>query len=327
MHFVRRLIFASLLLSVSATASAAPLADGRWVLRATGLPILLLELRKDPAAKGGWAGRLTRPKHFEAGSNFSVFSNVEGPAINEMVVSSVPRADEVEMTVEDAKGERTVLVWKPSDHGDGTLKYRDFPVDALPLAAARADEQVPNDWDKARTYAVWTDWPDNPEMSLIFIADQAARENLAVFDAAAIRKQDAERRARGRQLLDAGELRSGTDFYRAAFIFQHGSTPDDFLLAHTLAVIAAARGRSDATWIASATLDRYLQSIGRRQIYGTQFQLPHGAPATQDPYDRLLVSDALRSALGVPSFAVQEEQRKALDAERSKVPQAQPRKP
>jgi hypothetical protein len=327
MAFVRHLIFASLLLSTSTMAAAAPLADGRWVLRATGLPILLLELRKDPAAKGGWTGRLTRPKHFEAGSNFSVFSNVEGPAINEMVIFSVPRADEVELTVENTKGERTALVWKPSDHGAGTLKYRDFPIDALPLAPARSDEQVPNEWDKARTYVVWADWPDNPEMSRMFVADQAVRENLATFDPAAIGKQDAERRARSKQLLDSGELRSGTDFYRAAFIFQHGSTPDDFLLAHTLAVIAAARGRPDATWIASATLDRYLQKIGQRQIYGTQFQLPKDAPATQEPYDRSLVSDALRSALGVPSLAAQGEQRKAWDAERAKTPPASPRKP
>src|SRR3546814_4178312 len=36
----------------------------------SGRPILLLELRKDAAAKGGWAGSLTRPTHFEAGSNF-----------------------------------------------------------------------------------------------------------------------------------------------------------------------------------------------------------------------------------------------------------------
>lgn len=327
MHCVWRLISAFLLLLTSTAASASPPAEGRWVLRATGLPILLLELRKDPAANGGWTGRLARPKHFEAGSNFSVFSNVEGPAVNELVVASVPRADEIELTVEDIKGERTVFTWKPSDDGNGALKFRDLSVDALPLAAAQLGEQVPNVWDKARTYTVWADWPDNPEMSEIFIADQAARANLAAYNASNVGKQDAERRARSRQLLDAGELRSGTDFYRAAFIFQHGSTPDDFLLAHTLAVIAAARGRPDATWIASATLDRYLQSIGQRQIYGTQFQLPRDAPATQDPYDRLLMSDALRSALGVPSLAVQEEQRKAWDAERSKAPESKLRQP
>jgi hypothetical protein len=202
-----------------------------------------------------------------------------------------------------------------------------LPVDALPLSAAQSDEQVPDIWDKARTYTVWVDWPDNPEMSRIYVADQAARENLAAFNTLNVGKQDAERRAQSRRLLDAGELRSGTDFYRAAFIFQHGSTPGDFLFAHTLAVIAAARGRPDATWIASATLDRYLQSIGQRQIYGTQFQLPRDAPATQDPYDRLLISDALRSALGVPSLADQAEQRKAWDAERSKAPVSKPRQP
>jgi hypothetical protein len=171
---------------------------------------------------------------------------------------------------------------------------------------------VPDGWDKGRTYAVVMDWPDNAEMARIFEADQAARQNHAAIDWSVVGKEDALRRVQTKALVDAGELRSGTDFYHAAFIFQHGSTPDDFLMAHTLAVIAAARGRPDATWIGSATLDRYLQSIGQKQIYGTQFQMPQGQPATQDPYDRSLVSDALREALGVPTLAAQEVQRKAF---------------
>jgi hypothetical protein len=105
-------------------------------------------------------------------------------------------------------------------------------------------------------------------------------------------------------------------FQRAAYVFQHGDTPDDYLLAHTLAMVAVARGQSGAVWIASATLDRYLNSIHQPQIYGTQFRTKPNEPATQEPYNRTLISDALRRQLRVPSQAVQEEQRKRYDAER-----------
>jgi hypothetical protein len=306
-----RLTILFLLLSlVSAVADAAPTSEGRWVLRAGGRPVLLLDLRKDSTAKGGWTGSLTRPKHFEAGSNFMVFSNVEGPAGSEIVVDASPHADGLELTIKDSASELTHLLWTPSDSG-GSLRYTDFNF-AVDLTQAAAGEVVPDVWDKSRTYSAIPDWPNNTEMSRIFDADQAARQNHAAIDWAVVGKEDAARRTRTKALLDARQLRSGSDFYHAAFIFQHGSTPDDYLLAHTMAVIAAARGRPDATWIASATLDRYLQNIGQKQIYGTQYQTPKSQPASQEPYDRDLVSDALREALGVPSQAAQEERRKAF---------------
>ena len=81
------------------------------------------------------------------------------------------------------------------------------------------------------------------------------------------------------------------------------------LLAHTLALVASAKGDQGAAWIAAATLDRYLQSIRRPQIYGTQF-LTSGAATTQQPYNERLISDALRTELGVPVLSSQREQLK-----------------
>lgn len=156
----------------------------------------------------------------------------------------------------------------------------------------------------------------NAEMTAIFEADQADREHGgATIDWSVVTPRDEARRARTLALLNAGALHDGDDFWHAAFVFQHGSQPNDYLLAHTLALIAAARGRADATWIAAATLDRYLQNIGRPQIYGTQYHTRPGEPATQEPYDRALVSDALREALGVPAQAAQETRRAELDSE------------
>ena len=109
-------------------------------------------------------------------------------------------------------------------------------------------------------------------------------------------------------LLDTGALHSGDDFYHAAYLFQHGKTPADFLKAHTLAVVATGRGKPEVVWIAAATLDRYLQRIGQPQIYGTQFQRAPGHAWTQEPYQRDLLSDALRQATNVPPLVDQAKQ-------------------
>jgi hypothetical protein len=82
---------------------------------------------------------------------------------------------------------------------------------------------------------------------------------------------DALRRKRVHQLLDEGALRTARDFSDAAIIFQYGQEPDDYLLAHVLALIAVAKGDKNGREIAAITLDRYLQSIGQSQIFGTQY--------------------------------------------------------
>lgn len=157
---------------------------------------------------------------------------------------------------------------------------------------------------------------DNEELAAMFAADQAARTDGMTSGGIAGAMQDAERRARTRAMLDANEITTAQDFFHAAFIFQHGGEADDFLLAHVLAVTAVNKGHSQASWIAAATLDRYLQRIGRPQVYGTQFQLrPAAGDVTQGDYDQALLPDALRRAAGVPTLEGQEQQRRAMQAQ------------
>lgn len=147
---------------------------------------------------------------------------------------------------------------------------------------------------------------DNAEIAHLFEADQAVRAAIKpeqFQDRAFVTRMieaDRVRRDGTGVLLKAGKVRTANDLYRAAFIFQHGSTSDDYLLAHTLALASAAKGKADAAWIAAATLDRYLQAIGQKQIYGTQYLNRRETGPTMEPYDRELVPDALRETLGVP---------------------------
>ena len=166
---------------------------------------------------------------------------------------------------------------------------------------------------------------DNAEMAAIFVADQAVRQNIdpARFrDRAFVEQMNADdaesacgdertpaappRRERTRALLDAGALQTGEDFRAAAFVFQHGSTPEDYLLAHSLAVTGVAKGSKQAAWIAAASLDRFLQSVDRKQIYGTQTRMMNVGEPTLEPYDRNLLPAAVRAAAGVPNLAEQD---------------------
>jgi hypothetical protein len=150
----------------------------------------------------------------------------------------------------------------------------------------------------------------------IFLADQNDRagDQLAVETY----KRDYERRKQVRTLLAAGQIKTAQDFHDAAYVFQHGTTPDDYLLAHILAVEAVVKGDETSKWISAATLDRYLQGIGRGQVFGTQYsdkrlegnraqqeKVPQEKGMTQEPYDRTLVPDALRNSFCVPNLAQQ----------------------
>ncbi|MET4896318.1 hypothetical protein RN629_03975 [Sphingomonadaceae bacterium jetA1] len=164
---------------------------------------------------------------------------------------------------------------------------------------------------------------DNRDLTAMFEADQAIRQSIdpaKPIDISFVRRMIAEdnaRRAAVRVMLDQNRLATAEDYYHAAFVLQHGSSAGDYLLAHTLALAAAARGKKDASWIAAATLDRYLMKIGQPQIYGTQYIRSKESGPTMAPYDRNLIPDSLRRALDVP---VQAEQVQELDAMKTSSP-------
>ncbi|WEF31476.1 hypothetical protein [Pseudoduganella chitinolytica] len=145
----------------------------------------------------------------------------------------------------------------------------------------------------------------NAELAQLFADDQADRNVPpgTSIDWELVGVRDDRREARVKALLAADALRSGADFYHAAMILQHADTPDDYLLAHDLCVIAIGKGEDRARWLAAASLDRFLINVGRRQRFGTQYEskrsyLPPRL-AEVDP----AVPDALRREMGVPSLA------------------------
>ncbi len=89
------------------------------------------------------------------------------------------------------------------------------------------------------------------------------------------------------------------------------------MLAHILAITAVAKGDMTATWISASTLDRYLQSIKQPQVFGTQYNMKNitAVPrvVTQEPYDKITVSDELRKTFCVAPYAGQQQNVDALN--------------
>jgi hypothetical protein len=312
MSGLRRLLLALLLLCLARPALAAePDPAGLWVLRSEGATLFLIEVQRTPQ---GWSGSWSHPAEMKL--NGAAISKVKMPAVKAASISGrAAGAGSVELVFDDPRpGARPdIFTIVPIDDSRAELNWSGVAQKLLlerpSSAAARAVTALPGE-----TYRLPFHRPTNPEMTALFDADQAARTDPGAIDWEVVAREDDSRRKRTKALLDSGALNSADDFYHAAFIFQHGGEPGDYLIAHALAVIATARGRADATWIAAATLDRYLQAIGQKQIYGTQYSTPDGQPTTQEPYDRTLLSDALRAATGVPAQAEQEKRRAAIEA-------------
>jgi hemerythrin len=151
----------------------------------------------------------------------------------------------------------------------------------------------------------------------LFEEDQKDRAT-ANADWDKVSAHDTEHRKLVHQMLEAGALKTGQDFEDASFIFQHGDKPEDYLLAHILALAAMEKGDAKARWIAAATLDRYLQSVKQPQVFGTQYRWDHEGPspskdATQQPYDTGLLSDAIRKEFCVTTYAGQQSNLEALN--------------
>lgn len=289
---------------VLATSAVAPSLTGVWDLKAEDQTIFQLDISETAT---GITATWVRPTHFQMDNES--FSRVVGPPVRRQAKVARLVNGDIELSFDDpaphAMPDRFRVHRVSTGHVDVT--YDGTPFEPYDFTRSPADPAPLGPWDGDRTYVRTIPRPTNLEMRAIFDADQADRQAPDI-DWSVVEPADKSRRARTQELLDSGALRSGEDFFNAAFVFQHGSAADDFLKAHLLATVAIARGKPGATWIASATLDRYLQAIGKPQVLGTQFMSPRNGPVTQEPYDRGVASDALRKALQVPTLAEQKEQ-------------------
>ena len=131
-----------------------------------------------------------------------------------------------------------------------------------------------------------------------------------------LKQRDDARYARLQELLREGKVLSGDDCYYAAMLMQHGTTTDDYLLAHILACAAAQMGNKQAKWLSAASLDRYLQKLGQPQVFGTQYFTNYADSSwTQDPFKTDLIGDGIRKLYNTPDLAESKRRLKDLEKE------------
>lgn len=312
-----RISVAALVLFTPSQALAAD-ATGCWALEAGNTVLMRFEVSR---SSSGWSGKWLRPTRFF--SDGDSFSRVSGPAVERVSKAAREVPGGMELTFDDPAPDSVPDAFVIRPEGDhAQLSYIAFGPEPATLKRVSCQTEV-GGWDSTRTYMRTVERPTNAELTAIFDSDQAARSTKDPIDWKVVSAEDTKRRARTQELLDAGKLESADDFYHAAFIFQHGDQTSDYLKAHALAVIAAARGKPAATWIAAATLDRYLRATGQPQIYGTQFSNENGG-WTQEPYDRKVLSDALRKMSRVPPLNEQEQQRLEYEKQATLVGRASP---
>jgi hypothetical protein len=279
-----------------------------------------LHLELDSAKPDQLQGYVMFPEHFNLNSVNGVllqFSIISGKGERHPVASSNWHEGALELKdPSPAKGDNAfTFSVKPIDktHVDFTL----FPSSPnLRMERSTDEPRLADDWDSKRTYTQDDFASDNDQMSEIVAKDQMDRKDAVTPPQEEVRRADRERRIETLSLLRQGALHTGHDFESAALVFQHGVTPDDYLLAHALAMVAVSKGQTGAVWISAATLDRYLQSIHQPQVFGTQFKTIDKEPSTQEPYNRNLISNALRGYMGVPDQAAQDAQRHQNDVQR-----------
>ncbi|MCC5613369.1 hypothetical protein LC612_43510 [Nostoc sp. CHAB 5834] len=119
----------------------------------------------------------------------------------------------------------------------------------------------------------------NDELYMLFVADQAERENHPKVGTPAyrlLRDRDLARRQYIQKMIDENQVTTAQDYYHAAFIFQHGDTISDIWSAHLLALKSVGLGSQAGKWLAAAALDRWHMYRGLPQKYGTQI-VPDGS--------------------------------------------------
>lgn len=288
--------------------------SGSWSVQADGRNLIVLHLE---GSAGQLSGTLTRPMGLNVGAASpagTAVTEVKLPLyvaqVKESRISSTGRV--FTLRFQDNPAGEIVLRSEGADQARIGFAANMPETALLPLVRIDTAAKVATDWSATDRYLIGAPARlPSAEMATLFAEDQ--RDRQGTVDWSVVTPRDEARRHRTRALLEAGQLRTADDYYSAAFVFQHGATPDDCLLAHVLAMAAMTLGRNDASWIATATLDRYLQRIDRSQVFGTQYVGVMGSSMTQGKYDTDLVPDSLRQLLGVPSREQQLERLKQFN--------------
>jgi hypothetical protein len=111
------------------------------------------------------------------------------------------------------------------------------------------------------------------ELQKLIKADQDDRvnwQNLTPEELEKISYRDLNRRKKVGVIFAEGCFTNAEDYAAAALIYQHGLVPDHYYQAFTWANKAVELGKLDQENLVAQTLDRYLVTSGKKQLFATQ---------------------------------------------------------
>ena len=111
------------------------------------------------------------------------------------------------------------------------------------------------------------------ELKIQVNADQKAREHwekLSQKQLATMNTDDLKRRVRVAEIFAEGCFKLSADYAAAAVIYQHGDVADHYYQAFIWASRAVSLGDESQKHLVALAIDRYLVSIGKKQLFGSQ---------------------------------------------------------
>ncbi len=155
---------------------------------------------------------------------------------------------------------------------------------------------------------------NNPELEKIANQDQVDRSKYDTGDLSEVElwAKDRVRLSRVVEILNAGEMKTSSDYINAAIVFQHGrdkgNKRDPFASGMAVKMMreAITLDASVDKWLLAAAIDRDLMIRDEPQIYGTQYiRKGEGHPWEFYKLDSSVISDEERRAHRVETLAEQ----------------------
>lgn len=103
------------------------------------------------------------------------------------------------------------------------------------------------------------------------------------------------------QMLKKGQISTADDFYRAAFLFQHGKNFREYAFAVALAAASKLLGNAWGKNFYAVALDRFLLSVKQPQYFGSQFEMNKDGKWILSSFNQK-TSDTERRQYDIPSF-------------------------
>lgn len=165
----------------------------------------------------------------------------------------------------------------------------------------------------------------NVKLYCMYQRDEADQKAKAL-DSNVVKRRNAWRSKKVRKMLKEDKLEVADDYYHAALILYNAIDSSDYKLARKLALKAMELNPKhyDSRALAAMSKDRYLHSIDKPQIYGTQFRILKDKSITREPFDRNAVTERERSKSCISTLCwflsrIEQHNNKGNDLSNSKV--------